>query len=55
LTEQVLRTVDAIGERVTGVTAIAGEVEDLAGRVRDISQVLDVIRSRGERFVIVER
>jgi methyl-accepting chemotaxis protein len=47
--QQVLRTVDAIGELVTGVTTTASEVEDLAGRVRDISQVLDVIRSVAEQ------
>lgn len=47
--QQVLRTVDAIGELVTGVTATAADMEDLAGRVRDISQVLDVIRSVAEQ------
>ncbi|WP_160107254.1 methyl-accepting chemotaxis protein [Pseudomonas izuensis] len=47
--QQVLRTVDAIGELASGVTATAGEVENLAGRVRDISQVVDVIRTVAEQ------
>ncbi|NUU37672.1 methyl-accepting chemotaxis protein [Pseudomonas sp. C2B4] len=47
--EQVLRTVDAIGELASGVTATAGEVENLADRVRDISQVVDVIRTVAEQ------
>jgi methyl-accepting chemotaxis protein len=47
--EQVLRTVDAIVELASGVTATAGEVENLAGRVRDISQVVDVIRTVAEQ------
>jgi methyl-accepting chemotaxis protein len=47
--QQVLHTVDAIGELATGVTATAGEVGDLAARVRDISQVLDVIRTVAEQ------
>jgi methyl-accepting chemotaxis protein len=47
--QQVLRTVDAIVELASGVTATAGEVENLAGRVRDISQVVDVIRTVAEQ------
>ena len=47
--QQVLRTVDAIGELASGVTAAAGEVENLAGRVRDISQFVDVIRAVAEQ------
>jgi len=47
--QQVLRTVEAIAELATGVTATAGEVESLAGRVRDISQVVDVIRTVAEQ------
>ncbi|MDD2047563.1 methyl-accepting chemotaxis protein [Pseudomonas putida] len=47
--QQVLRTVDAIAELATGVTVTAGEVENLAGRVRDISQVVDVIRTVAEQ------
>jgi methyl-accepting chemotaxis protein len=47
--QQVMRTVDAIGELASGVTATAGEVENLAERVRDISQVVDVIRTVAEQ------
>jgi methyl-accepting chemotaxis protein len=47
--QQVLRTVDAIAELAGGVTATAAEVESLAGRVRDISQVVDVIRTVAEQ------
>lgn len=47
--QQVLRTVEAIAELASGVTATAGEVENLAERVRDISQVVDVIRSVAEQ------
>ncbi|RWU21101.1 methyl-accepting chemotaxis protein [Pseudomonas alkylphenolica] len=47
--QQVLRTVDAIAELASGVTATAGEVESLADRVRDISQVVDVIRTVAEQ------
>ncbi|MNJ20850.1 Methyl-accepting chemotaxis protein McpS [compost metagenome] len=47
--QQVLRTVDAIAELAGGVTTTASEVENLAGRVRDISQVVDVIRSVAEQ------
>lgn len=47
--QQVLQTVDAIGELASGVTTTAGEVGDLAARVRDISQVLDVIRTVAEQ------
>jgi methyl-accepting chemotaxis protein len=47
--QQVLQTVDAIGELANGVSATADEVEVLAARVRDISQVLDVIRTVAEQ------
>lgn len=47
--QQVMRTVEAIGELASGVTSTAGEVENLAGRVRDISQVVDVIRTVAEQ------
>ncbi|WP_433735914.1 methyl-accepting chemotaxis protein [Pseudomonas putida] len=47
--QQVLRTVDAIGELASGVTATAVEVENLAGRVRDINQFVDVIRTVAEQ------
>jgi methyl-accepting chemotaxis protein len=47
--QQVLQTVDAIGELVRVVGASADEVEVLAARVRDISQVLDVIRTVAEQ------
>ena len=47
--EQVRQTVDSISHLASDVTATAGEVELLAGKVRDISQVLDVIRSIAEQ------
>lgn len=43
--EQVRQTVDSITGLANDVTTTAGEVEHLASKVRDISQVLDVIRS----------
>jgi methyl-accepting chemotaxis protein len=42
---QVIRTVESIGMLADDVTATAQNVEQLAGQVRDISQVLDVIRA----------
>jgi methyl-accepting chemotaxis protein len=47
--QQVLQMVDAIDELASGVSATADEVEDLAARVRDITQVLDVIRTVAEQ------
>ncbi|MCF7203463.1 methyl-accepting chemotaxis protein [Pseudomonas sp. JM10B5a] len=47
--QQVIRTVDSIGLLAADVTTTAGEVEQLAGQVRDISKVLDVIRSIAEQ------
>jgi len=47
--EKVRQTVDSIGHLAEDVTATAGEVEGLAGKVRDISQVLDVIRAIAEQ------
>ena len=46
---QVRRTVDSIELLATDVTATATQVEQLAGQVRDISKVLDVIRSIAEQ------
>lgn len=43
--EQVRQTVDSISHLADDVTDTATEVELLAGQVRDISKVLDVIRS----------
>ncbi|MGE6791150.1 methyl-accepting chemotaxis protein [Pseudomonas guineae] len=43
--EQVRQTVDSISSLADDVTHTASEVEQLAGQVRDISKVLDVIRS----------
>ncbi|WP_298188468.1 methyl-accepting chemotaxis protein [uncultured Pseudomonas sp.] len=43
--EQVRQTVDSISALADDVTHTAVEVEQLAGQVRDISKVLDVIRS----------
>lgn len=43
--QQVIRTVDSINLLDADVSATAEQVERLAGQVRDISQVLDVIRS----------
>ena len=47
--QQVIRTVDSIGLLADDVTQTATEVERLAGQVRDISKVLDVIRSIAEQ------
>ncbi|PWY45618.1 methyl-accepting chemotaxis protein [Pseudomonas sp. RW405] len=47
--QQVIQTVDSIGLLATDVTTTAGEVEQLAVQVRDISKVLDVIRSIAEQ------
>ena len=43
--EQVLKTVQSIDHLAEDVTVTAGQVEQLADKVRDISKVLDVIRS----------
>jgi methyl-accepting chemotaxis protein len=43
--EQVRQTVDSISHLADDVTNTSSEVELLAGKVRDISKVLDVIRS----------
>jgi methyl-accepting chemotaxis protein len=47
--EQVRQTVDSISHLAEDVTKTASEVEQLAGKVRDISKVLDVIRSIAEQ------
>lgn len=47
--EQVRQTVDSISSLAEDVTSTASEVEQLAGKVRDISKVLDVIRSIAEQ------
>ncbi len=47
--EQVRQTVDSISHLADDVTNTATEVEQLAGQVRDISKVLDVIRSIAEQ------
>jgi methyl-accepting chemotaxis protein len=47
--EQVRQTVDSITHLADDVTNTATEVEQLAGQVRDISKVLDVIRSIAEQ------
>lgn len=47
--QQVIRTVDSIGALADDVTTTAAEVEHLAVQVRDISKVLDVIRSIAEQ------
>ena len=47
--QQVIRTVDSIGTLADDVTSTAAEVEQLAVQVRDISKVLDVIRSIAEQ------
>ena len=47
--EQVRQTVDSISHLADDVTNTASEVEQLAGQVRDISKVLDVIRSIAEQ------
>lgn len=47
--EQVLKTVTSIGALADDVTSTAGQVETLAGKVNDISKMLDVIRSVAEQ------
>ncbi|WP_460145612.1 methyl-accepting chemotaxis protein [Pseudomonas sp. S2_A02] len=47
--EQVQETVVSIGELADGVTDTSLRIEQLAGRVQDISKVLDVIRSIAEQ------
>ena len=47
--EQVLETVNSISSLADDVTTSADQVLQLAGKVRDISQVLDVIRSIAEQ------
>lgn len=47
--QQVIRTVDSINLLAGDVTATATQVEQLAGQVRDISKVLEVIRSVAEQ------
>ncbi|MDO9618037.1 MAG: methyl-accepting chemotaxis protein [Pseudomonas sp.] len=47
--EQVRQTVESISHLADDVTHTASEVEQLAGQVRDISKVLDVIRSIAEQ------
>ncbi|UVE19264.1 methyl-accepting chemotaxis protein [Pseudomonas sp. LS44] len=47
--EQVLKTVDSISHLADDVTSTACQVEQLAGQMRDISKVLDVIRSVAEQ------
>ncbi|MFP6847110.1 MAG: methyl-accepting chemotaxis protein [Pseudomonas sp.] len=47
--EQVRQTVESISHLADDVTNTATEVEQLAGQVRDISKVLDVIRSIAEQ------
>jgi methyl-accepting chemotaxis protein len=47
--EQVVKTVESIGMLADDVTSTASEVEQLAGNVRGISKVLDVIRAIAEQ------
>jgi methyl-accepting chemotaxis protein len=47
--QQVIKTVESIGLLASDVTTTATQVEHLAGQVRDISKVLDVIRSIAEQ------
>jgi methyl-accepting chemotaxis protein len=47
--EQVDKTVQSINELANGVTGTSQRIEQLAGRVHDISKVLDVIRSIAEQ------
>ena len=47
--EQVIKTVESIGLLAGDVTSTATQVEQLADQVRDISKVLDVIRSIAEQ------
>ncbi|KIP89627.1 MULTISPECIES: methyl-accepting chemotaxis protein [Pseudomonas] len=47
--EQVRETVESISQLTRDVTATSSEVEQLAERIREISKVLDVIRSIAEQ------
>ena len=47
--QQVARTVQSINDLAEGVTVTAGQVGELADKVRDISKVLDVIRAIAEQ------
>ena len=47
--QQVIKTVESIDLLAGDVTTTAAQVEQLAGQVRDISKVLDVIRSIAEQ------
>ena len=47
--QQVVRTVQSINDLAEGVTVTAGQVGELADKVRDISKVLDVIRAIAEQ------
>lgn len=47
--EQVIKTVESIGLLASDVTSTATQVEQLADQIRDISKVLDVIRSIAEQ------
>ncbi|MGY2168279.1 methyl-accepting chemotaxis protein [Pseudomonas gingeri] len=47
--EQVQETVTSIGALANGVSDTSGRIQQLAGRVQDISAVLDVIRSIAEQ------
>ncbi|WP_407291021.1 methyl-accepting chemotaxis protein [Stutzerimonas zhaodongensis] len=47
--QQVIKTVESIDLLAGDVTSTATQVEQLAGQVRDISKVLDVIRSIAEQ------
>lgn len=47
--QQVINTVESIGLLADDVTSTATQVERLAGQVREISKVLDVIRSIAEQ------
>jgi methyl-accepting chemotaxis protein len=47
--DQVIKTVESIGLLANDVTSTATQVEQLADQVRDISKVLDVIRSIAEQ------
>ena len=47
--QQVTRTVQSINALADGVTTTAGQVGELADKVRDISKVLDVIRAIAEQ------
>ncbi|MFI8742442.1 methyl-accepting chemotaxis protein [Stutzerimonas zhaodongensis] len=47
--QQVSRTVQSINDLAQGVTTTAGQVGELANKVRDITKVLDVIRAIAEQ------